>query len=50
MVDESKKALSGVLVSLSSASFCSNDFTDTSGMLTYKSLVRRSDWLSPLEK
>ena len=40
VVDETKKALSGVLVSLSSASFRSNNFTDASGVLTYTSLVR----------
>ena len=40
VVDEIKKALSGVLVSLSSASFRSNNFTDASGVLTYTSLVR----------
>lgn len=43
VVDEYKKALSGVLVSLSSASFRSNNFTDASGVLTYTSLVRKNN-------
>ncbi|XP_065911657.1 BOS complex subunit NOMO1-like isoform X2 [Dysidea avara] len=39
VVDENDKALPGVLVSLSSASFRSNNFTDTTGTLTYTSLT-----------